>query len=164
MTTILLLQGANMSYLGKRQPEIYGTTPAAELDRMMQRHAEQRGAKLEICYTHIEGEAIGRLYRAADENIDGLLMNPAGFTYAGYALRDCLRSMQFPYVEVHMSNIDKRGFKSVTAETARGVITGFGLRSYLMGFDALLGLIQDAKPAETGPAAKVRSALKGKTQ
>lgn len=145
MTTILLLQGANMAYLGKRQPEIYGTIPAAELDQMMQRHAKKRGVKLEIYYTHIEGEAIGRIYRAADEKIDGLLMNPAGFTYAGYALRDCLRSMQFPYVEVHMSNIDKRGFKSVTAETARGVIAGFGLRSYLMGLDALLALIDDDK-------------------
>ena len=75
MTTILLLQGANMAYLGKRQPEIYGTTPAAELDRMMQRHAKKRGVKLEIYYTHIEGEAIERIYRAADERIDGLLMN-----------------------------------------------------------------------------------------
>jgi len=164
MTTILLLQGANMAYLGKRQPEIYGTTPAAELDQMMQRHAKKRGVKLKIYYTHVEGEAIGRIYRAADGEIDGLLMNPAGFTYAGYALRDCLRSIPFPYVEVHMSNIDKRGFKSVTAETARGVIAGFGLRSYLMGFDALLDLIQDAKPAETRPAAKGRSALKGKTK
>ena len=145
MTTILLLQGANMAYLGKRQPEIYGTTPAAELDRMMQRHARKRGVKLEIYYTHIEGEAIARIYRAADEKIDGLLMNPAGFTYAGYALRDCLRSMQFPCVEVHMTNIDKRGLKSITAETARGVIAGFGLRSYLMGLDALLALIEDDK-------------------
>ena len=145
MTRILLLQGANMAYLGKRQPEIYGTTTAAELDKMMLRHAKKSGVTLDIFYTHIEGEAIGRLYRAADEGVDGLLMNPAGFNYAGYALRDCLKSVPFPYVEVHMTNIDKRGFKSVTAETARGVITGFGLRSYLMGLDALLALIEDEK-------------------
>jgi 3-dehydroquinate dehydratase-2 len=145
MTKILLVQGANMAYLGKRQPEIYGTTTAAELDDMLIRHARERGFELDIYYTHIEGEAIGRVYRAADEGIDGLLMNPAGFIHAGYALRDCLRSMRFPYVEVHMSNIDKRGFKSVTAETARGVIAGFGLRSYLMGLDALLALIEDDK-------------------
>jgi len=148
MTRILLLQGANMAYLGKRQPEIYGTTTAAELDKMMLRQAGQCGVTLDIFYTHIEGEAIARLYRAADEGIDGLLMNPAGFMYAGYALRDCLRSMKFPYVEVHISNIDKRGLKSVTAETARGVIAGFGLRSYHMGFDALLGLVKDEKPAK----------------
>jgi 3-dehydroquinate dehydratase-2 len=145
MTKILLVQGANMAYLGKREPEIYGTTTAAQLDQMLQRHARERGVELEIYYTHIEGEAIGRVYRAADEGVDGLLMNPAGFIHAGYALRDCLRSMRFPYVEVHMSNIDKRGLKSVTAETARGVIAGFGLRSYPMGLDALLALIEDDK-------------------
>ena len=148
MTKILLIQGANMAYLGKREPEIYGSTTAAELDRMLQRHARKCGFELEIYYTHIEGEAIGRVYRAADEGVDGLLMNPAGFIHAGYALRDCLRSMRFPYVEVHMSNIDKRGLHSVTAETARGVIAGFGLNSYLMGLDALLELIGGAKPAK----------------
>jgi 3-dehydroquinate dehydratase-2 len=148
MTKILLLQGANMAYLGRREPEIYGTTTAAELDRMVQRHARKSGVKLDIFYTHVEGEAIGRIYRAADEGVDGLLMNPAGFIHTGYALRDCLRAMQFPYVEVHMSNIDKRGLKSVTAETARGVIAGFGPRSYLMGLDALLDLVKHGKPAK----------------
>lgn len=135
------MQGANMAYLGKREPEIYGTTTAAELDQMLQRHARESGFELEIYYTHVEGEAIARIYRAAEEGVDGLLMNPAGFSYAGYALRDCLRALRFPYVEVHMSNIEKRGIKSVTAEAARGVIAGFGLQSYTMGLDALLALI-----------------------
>ena len=143
MTRILLVQGANMAYLGKRQPEICGTTTAAEVDEMLMRHARERGFELDIYYTHVEGEAIARISRGADEAIDGLLMNPAGFMHAGYALRDCLRSMRVPYVEVHVSNIDKRGFKSVTAETARGVIAGFGLHSYYMGLDALLELIED---------------------
>jgi 3-dehydroquinate dehydratase II len=129
-----------MAYLGKREPEIYGTTTAAELDRMLQQHAQAHGFELEIFYTHIEGEAIARLFRAADEAVDGLLMNPAGFSYAGYALRDCLRAMPFPYVEVHISNIEKRGIKSVTAGTARGVIAGFGLNSYTMGLDALFAM------------------------
>lgn len=137
-----------MAYLGKREPEIYGTTTAAELDLMLQRHARESGFELEICHTHVEGEAIGRIYRAADEEVDGLLMNPAGFIHTGCALRDCLRSMRFPYVEVHMSNIARRGLKSVTAETARGVIAGFGLRSYTMGLDALLALIGDGKSGE----------------
>lgn len=148
MTKVLLVQGANMAYLGKREPEIYGTTTAAELDDMLMRHARERGFELEIYYTHIEGEAIGRIYRAADEGVDGLLMNPARFTHAGYALRDCLRAVRFPCVEVHISNIDRRGLKSVTAEAARGVIAGFGLRSYFMGLDALLDLVEDAQPAK----------------
>lgn len=146
MTRILLVQGANMAYLGKREPGIYGTTTAAELDRMLQRHARAAGIQLEICYSHVEGEAIGRIYRASEEGVDGLLINPAGFAHAGYALRDCLRALRIPAVEVHMSNIDQRGIKSVTAEAATGVIAGFGLRSYTMGLDALLALIAQAKP------------------
>ena len=137
-----------MAYLGKRQPEIYGTTTAAELDAMLMKQARERGVELDIFYTHIEGEAIGRIYEAADAGIDGLLMNPAGFLHAGYALRDCLLSMRFPYVEVHMSNIDKRGIHSVTAETAHGLIAGFGLRSYRMGLDVLLELVADAAAAK----------------
>ncbi len=65
-------------------------------------------------------------------------MNPAGFCYAGYALRDCLRAVPLPCVEVHMTNLDKRGMHSVTAEAAIGVVTGFGTRSYWLGLDGLL--------------------------
>lgn len=148
MTRILVVQGANMSYLGKREPEIYGTTTAAELDAMLQARARERQVELDIFYTHIEGEAIGRIYQAADDGADGLLMNPAGFINSGYALRDCVRSMRFPCVEVHMSNIDKRGLKSVTAEAARGTIAGFGVRSYFMGLDALIELVAQQHGAE----------------
>jgi 3-dehydroquinate dehydratase-2 len=93
---ILVVQGANMAYLGKRQPEIYGTTTAAELDEILHKHAGARGYALEIFYTHIEGEAIGRIYQALDDGIDGLVINPAGFLHTGYALRDCLRSSKPP--------------------------------------------------------------------
>ena len=135
------MQGANMAYLGKREPEIYGTTTAAELDQMLQRHARKCGFKLEIYYTHVEGEAIGRVYRAADEGVDGLLMNPAGFIHAGYALRDCLRSMRFPYVEVHMSNIDKRGLNRTKFQQAVARFFGSGL--FEAGRSLFLKIISD---------------------
>lgn len=138
---ILLVQGANMSYLGKRQPEIYGTTTAAELDAMLRAHAAERNIMLDIFYTHIEGEAIGRIYAANDADFDAVVINPAGFLHTAYALRDCLKALEIPVVEVHMSNIDKRGLHSVTAESAHGVITGFGLRSYFIGLDAAVELV-----------------------
>lgn len=142
MLKILLIQGPNMSYLGRRQPELYGTTTAAELDALLQEHARANGYTLEIFYTHVEGEAIGRLYKAIDEGCDGLLMNPAAFLYAGYALRDTLRTLPFPYVEVHMTNIDKRGLHSLLAEAAVGMVAGFGVRSYLLGMQALLDTLR----------------------
>jgi len=138
MRRILMLQGANMSFLGRRQPELYGTTTAAELDEMMVEHARGRGVELDVYYTHVEGEAIARLYRAVDEGAAGVLMNPAGFLYAGYALRDCLRALPIPCVEVHMTNIEARHMKSVTAEAAVGAVLGFGINSYPIGLEALL--------------------------
>ncbi|MGJ4943687.1 type II 3-dehydroquinate dehydratase [Bradyrhizobium sp. HKCCYLS1011] len=145
MKRILVLQGANMSALGKREPEIYGTTTAVELDALMHKHAEERGLKLEIFYTHHEGDAISRVYQAVEDGIEGVLINPAGFLHAGFALRDCLHGIQPPVVEVHMTNIDKRGRRSVTAEAAQGVITGFGIRSYLHGLNVLGELIDDRR-------------------
>ena len=139
MQKILLIQGPNMSYLGRRQTEIYGATSAAQLDVMLLEVARARKFELEIFYTHSEPDAIERIYAAADAGIDGLLMNPASFLFAGYALRDCLRAVPIPSVEVHMTNIEKRGIRSILVETAVGIVAGFGVRSYLLGLDALLG-------------------------
>ena len=134
---ILLVQGANMTFLGRRQLQLYGTTSAAELDAMLLAYAKQQGFELEIFYSNIEGEAINRLYRAVDEVFDGLVMNPAGFGYAGYALKDCLATLPFPYIEVHMTNIEKRAIRPITRDVAKGVIFGFGIQSYFLGLDAM---------------------------
>lgn len=144
MTKILLVQGPNMSYLGRRQPELYGKTTAAELDAMLRKHARANKYDLTIFYTHSESEAVERLYKAVDEDVDGLVMNPAAFLYAGYALRDCLRAIPIPYIEVHMTNIEKRGIHSILAEAAAGFIAGFGLQSYFLGLDAMLRLLRDS--------------------
>jgi len=142
MENILLIQGANMSFLGRREPEIYGKTTAAELDAMLLAHAKANKYQLDIFYTNIEGEAINRLYRAVDEGVQGLVMNPAGFNHAGYALRDCVRALPFPYVEVHMTNIEARGIKPVIAPVAVGGIYGFGVNSYVLGLEAMLKLLR----------------------
>jgi 3-dehydroquinate dehydratase II len=141
MFKILLVQGANLTHLGKREPEIYGTTTAAELDRRLHDHARRNAYQLEIYYSNLEGEAIDRIYAAADQGVDGLVMNPAGFSYAGYALRDCLKGAGLPYVEVHISNIEARGIRCVLSDTAIGMLTGFGLDGYEMGLEAMLRIL-----------------------
>lgn len=149
MTRILLIQGPNMAYLGRREPEIYGTTTAAELDAMLEAHAEGHGYALDIMYTHVEGEAIARIYQAVDDGTDVLVMNPAGMTYAGYAVRDCLKAVApvLPYIEVHMSNLEKRGVRSIPGEAAVGVIAGLGATSYLLALDAALALAAERRAA-----------------
>ena len=132
-----------MVALGKRQPELYGTTTAAELDALLLDEAKKIGASLDIRYTNVEGEAIDWIYQADDTDVDGLLFNPAGFVYAGYALRDCLKAVTLPRIEVHMTNLERRGMHSVTASEADGMITGLGVNSYVHGLHALTRLIQD---------------------
>lgn len=130
-----------MEYLGLRQPEIYGTTTAAELDDICQSHARTLGLKLEIYYSNIEGEAIRRLLDAKRAGVNGIVMNPAGFLYSGTALADTLLAIDVPYVEVHMSNIDARGKTSVLAPVATGMITGLGIHSYTLALGAIANLV-----------------------
>jgi 3-dehydroquinate dehydratase-2 len=141
MRRILLIQGANMIHLGKREPEFYGTTTAKELDAMLQEHAKAKGYALEIFYTNVEGEAIDRIYQALKDGVDGLVMNPASFNYAGYALRDCVKGAALPYVEVHLTNVEARGIKCVVAPVANGVVHGFGTHSYILGLEAMLHIL-----------------------
>ena len=77
-----------------------------------------------------------------DEGADGLVMNPAGFTYAGYALKDCIKGEGLPYVEVHISSIVKRNIHCVLSDVAEGMITGFGMHSYILGLDAMLEILR----------------------
>ncbi len=134
---IILIQGANLTYLGKREPDIYGTTRPDELNATLLNYAQKSGLILEIFYTNVEGEAIDKIYQCADDGFDGIVMNPAGFSYAGYALKDCIKGAGLPYVEVHISNIAKRNIHCVLSEVSVGLITGFGLFGYQLALDAM---------------------------
>ena len=74
-------------------------------------------------------------------------MNPAGFLYQGFALRDCLRGVRLPYIEVHMTNLEKRGMHSVLAEESHGMIVSLGLDSYSLGLEALIRVIKRQTPS-----------------
>ncbi|MFO1079664.1 MAG: type II 3-dehydroquinate dehydratase [Reyranellaceae bacterium] len=141
---LLLIQGANMEYLGRRQPELYGTTTAKQLDAIIRRDARRLGTAIDILYTNTEGEAVSAIYKADRARVDGILFNPAGFLHAGHALRDCLRSIRAPAIEIHMTNIEKRGYGSVTAEAAVGVIAGLGIDSYVLALEAMVSMVRKA--------------------
>jgi 3-dehydroquinate dehydratase-2 len=122
---LLLIQGANMEYLGRRQPELYGTTSAKELDAILRRRARELDVDLDILYTNTEGEAVSAIYKADRASIDGILFNA-------------------PAIEIHMTNIEKRGYGSVTSEAAVGMIAGFGVDSYLLALDAMAARLRKA--------------------
>lgn len=141
MLRILLLHGVNPSDLGTQQHEIYGAATATELDAMTRKHATASGCDLDICYTEDEAEASARIKSAVQEGADGIIMNPAGFSGAGFALRECIKVCGLPYVEIHIANIAQSGVKCVLSEVAQGVIYGFGAYSCIMGLDAMMDLI-----------------------
>jgi 3-dehydroquinate dehydratase-2 len=134
-----------MSLLGIRQPEIYGSTTAAELDRMLLDYAKAKGFELEIFYTNSEGECIDRIIKAYKDKVDALVMNPGGFTYYGKAIGDTIKGLKIPYVEVHLSNHFVRDIHSVIAEAAEGIIMGLGIQVYFLGLDAALHLVSKKK-------------------
>jgi 3-dehydroquinate dehydratase-2 len=148
MARILVLQGANMNWLGIREPEIYGTTTAAELDQQILEYAQRKGFEVEIYYTNIEGEAINKIYEAYQHGFEAVVMNPGGFTSAGYALQGALKGVRdrMAYVEVHVANHYARyrpgEHHNATAPAAAGVIMGLSLYGYILGLDAALHLIE----------------------
>lgn len=142
---LLLIQGANLNSLGQRQGNTYDTTTAEQLDVMLRQHASDWGYELEIFYTNIEGEAINKVYASVTDGVNGILANPAGFTYNAYSLRDCLNYVTPPYVEIHLTNIDQRDIKSALSAVAVGVVHGFGLNSYFVALEAMLRHLKYAK-------------------
>ncbi len=139
MKKVLVLHGPNLDLLGHREPGIYGDVSLEELDRQLLARAQQLGLELEILQSNHEGDLLDALAGAWGK-VDAVIINPGAFTHTSIALRDALAGLGVPVIEVHLSNIHAReAFRqvSVTAPACRGMISGFGIRSYLLALEAL---------------------------
>ena len=139
MTRIAVLNGPNLDLLGLREPEIYGRTTFAELEAMVRAEAVQLGVTLDWFQTNHEGAFLDKL-RTLRGAVDGCLINAAAWTHDNLAVRDAVLAFPAPFVEVHLSNIFAREperRRSLLADLAVGVVTGFGADSYRLGFEAL---------------------------
>ncbi len=138
-THILVLHGPNLNLLGIREPEIYGTTTLEDINQLLQKKAAEWDLELRILQSNHEGVLVDFLH----ENrtwADGVLINPGALTHYGYSLHDAILAIQKPTVEVHLSNIFAREEwrkKSVLSPACKGIISGFGVGSYLLGLEAL---------------------------
>ncbi|BDG59867.1 type II 3-dehydroquinate dehydratase [Caldinitratiruptor microaerophilus] len=147
MARVLVLHGPNLNLLGVREPGIYGTTTLAEIDRQLAERGRELGLEVVTFQSNHEGALIDRIHAARTE-VDAIILNPGALTHYSYALRDALAAVGLPAVEVHLSNIHAREpFRqhSVTAPACRGVIAGFGARSYLLALEAVRAILQEGK-------------------
>jgi 3-dehydroquinate dehydratase-2 len=144
MPSILALSGPNLNLLGSREPEIYGRTTLAEVHDLLKSRAQAAGFALEGRQSNHEGVLVDWV-GSAPQTFAGILLNPAALSHSSVALRDAVAAIPIPTVEVHLSNVFAREdfrHKLVVAGAARGVISGFGADSYLLGLDALLTILR----------------------
>lgn len=130
---LLLLNGPNLNLLGSREPEVYGSTTLADIERAAAEQATQAGARLSAFQSNHEGELIDRIQAAKKEGIDAIVINPGGLTHTSVSLRDALASVAIPFVEIHISNTHQReAFRhhSYLSGIAVGVICGLGTEGY----------------------------------
>ncbi|TNL97798.1 type II 3-dehydroquinate dehydratase [Corynebacterium tapiri] len=130
----MILNGPNLNRLGKRQPEIYGTTSLHDVEKLCEATAAAHGWDVECVQSNHEGELIDAVHRAADRGWP-VVINPGGFTHTSVALRDALAEVAegAGFVEVHISNVHAReAFRahSYLSPIARGVIAGLGIFGY----------------------------------
>ena len=134
---ILIINGANLNLLGRRQPEIYGRESFEDyLEALRARYSDHT---LDYYQSNIEGEIVDALQRA-DGVYDGVVLNAGGYTHTSVAIRDAIAAISTPVVEVHISSILAREeFRHVSmlAPVCRGSIMGFGLDSYRLGIEAI---------------------------
>jgi 3-dehydroquinate dehydratase-2 len=139
MTRVLVLNGPNLSRLGSREPDVYGTTSYADLVAHCTAVGASLGLEVEVRQTDDEAELVHWMHEAADGAVP-VVLNPAAFTHYSYALRDACAMRTATLVEVHLSNPAAREeFRhlSVVAGVATGTVSGFGLVSYELALRAV---------------------------
>ncbi|PYP29239.1 MAG: type II 3-dehydroquinate dehydratase [Gemmatimonadetes bacterium] len=140
---IAVLNGPNLNLLGEREPELYGRATLAEIETRTRERAQALGVNVSWTQTNYEGELVDAI-QALKGRADGAVINAAAFTHTSLAVRDALVAVRVPFVEVHLSNIFAREperRRSVLADVAVGVVTGFGAESYRLGLEGLVGYL-----------------------
>ena len=140
MKKILLLNGPNLTMLGKREPEIYGSQTLADIEQHLQTLAKQQNVQLDYFQSNSEEALINRIHQAFQQ-VDFILINPAAFTHTSVALRDALLSVSIPFIEIHLSNVHSREpfrHHSYLSDIAKGVICGLGAKGYEYALDYAL--------------------------
>lgn len=143
MPTVYVLNGPNLNLLGQRQPEIYGSTTLADVERDCRALAAELGLEIAFHQSNHEGAIIDLIHEAR-RSAQAIVINPAAFTHTSVAILDALNTFDGPVIEVHISNVHKReSFRhhSYISLRAEGVIAGFGVNGYLLALRHVAKLV-----------------------
>ena len=143
---LLLIHGPNLNLLGERNPEVYGTTTLADIERDVEKVAAGRGASVTCFQSNHEGGLIDFLHERR-KDADGVLINAGAYTHTSVALRDAIEAVQLPTVEIHISNVHAREpFRHVSYISAVciGQVAGLGRDGYTAAANLLLDHLEAA--------------------
>ncbi len=133
---ILILNGPNLNLIGQREQKIYGNLSFDDFLKDLQKKITD--VDIDYFQSNIEGEIIDKLQKS---DTDGIVLNAGAYTHTSIAIRDCIKSISTPVVEVHISNVmDRESFRhiSMISSVCKGVISGFGLNSYRLAIESFL--------------------------
>ncbi len=145
--SILILNGPNLNLLGTRQPEVYGSTTLADVERACVAKGEALGVGIDFRQSNSEGTLVDWIHEARSKHA-GIVINAGAYTHTSVAIMDAISSVELPVIEVHLSNIHRReSFRhlSYISKVSVGMICGFGAFGYLMALDGLLNHLSGKK-------------------
>ena len=143
----LVLDGPNINMLGIREPEIYGQETYEDLKALVRERCARLGAEVSFFQSNHEGAMVDAIQQAYFDHVDGMILNPAGYTHTSVALLDAVKAAAIPTVEVHISKMEQREpFRQHSYVRAACVktITGQGLDGYCQAADYLAALLGGA--------------------
>ncbi len=137
---ILVINGPNINMLGIREPDIYGKNTYADLCKMIENYAAEKGVEVKLFQSNHEGSIVDEI-QAALGKFDGIVINPAAYTHTSVAILDALKSVALPAVEIHISDVSAReAFRQISyaGMACEKSFIGMGFEGYLRGIDYLL--------------------------
>jgi 3-dehydroquinate dehydratase-2 len=143
---ILVVHGPNLNLLGRREPQIYGTTTLDQINGRLQDLAREINVELVTVQSNHEGAIVDAFHQHMDD-VQGGLINAAGLTFSSVSIHDAIKAMPFPVIEVHISNLatrDEIHRNSILTPAARGAVMGLGWRSYTAALRALAEIVRES--------------------
>ena len=141
MSNILVIHGAGIDMRGKTQVDIFGSETMSDYNSAIIKYAEQLEFTVDIFHSNIEGEIINKIYDAQNKGCHAAIINPAGFSIGYPALCAAISQVEYPTIEVHISNPAKRGQTSDISTVCKGSVTGLGLQGYYVAMRAISDII-----------------------